>query len=140
MISATIFLFQTIVEKVTTIAVRHGPMGSRQRGTKRSGPIKHVVWLHQLAPWKTKLIWPDACLIDCIDILKDGKWNDRPYSYLDALVNKKSIFLFARLIHMYLFSLSKQKNNYIHKKLFKLNIKYVLCRHFKTSSRNLFNY
>lgn len=50
MISGTIFLFQTIVEKVTTIAVRHGPMGSKQRGTMRSGLIKHVVWLHQLAP------------------------------------------------------------------------------------------
>lgn len=48
MISATIFLFQTIVEKVT---IGHGPMGSRQRGTMRSGPIKHeIVWLHQLAP------------------------------------------------------------------------------------------
>lgn len=50
MISATIFLFQTIVEKVTTISVRHGPMGSRHRGTMRSGPIRHVVWLHKLAP------------------------------------------------------------------------------------------
>lgn len=40
MISATIFLFQTIVEKVT---IGHGPMGSRQRGTMRSGPIKHEI-------------------------------------------------------------------------------------------------